>query len=183
MPDSVIIGAIVLPGRIMLPLALAAMLAGCGFSPMYESAANGGDSAAEVGLAQISIPNFPERSGQLLHQALQARFERGGTGLARRYDLAVNYVLAGSAIAIQPDSSVSRVRLIGSAAWTLRGQDPQRSTLASGVARTLDGYNILDEQIFSADMENDHVQRRMAEAIADQITLQLAAYFDKHAGP
>jgi LPS-assembly lipoprotein len=165
------------------PLALAAVLPGCGFRPMYASAAGGSAGPAEVGLAEIAIGPMYERAGQLLRQALQERFERGGAGLAQRYDLVVGYGLSGDAIAIQPDSSVTRVRLAGSATWTLTAQDPQRTTLATGSARTMDGYNILDEQIFSADMENEMVQQRIAEAIADQITLQLAAYFNKHAGP
>jgi LPS-assembly lipoprotein len=169
--------------RMLFQVLLAGLLPGCGFRPMYASAGGGSLGPAEAGLAEISIGPLPERSGQLLRQALQDRFERGGGGLARRYDLAVSFGLSGDPIAIQPDSSVTRVRLIGSSTWTLTGQDPQRTTLAHGTARALDGYNVLDEQIFSADLENETVQRRMAEAIADQITLQLAAYFNKHAGP
>jgi LPS-assembly lipoprotein len=37
--------------------------------------------------------------------------------------------------------------------------------------------NIFNEQFFAADLENETVQRRLAEQIADQITIQLAAYF------
>jgi len=176
-------GAAGLTRRMFFPLALAAVLPGCGFRPMYASAAGGSAGPAEVGLAEIAIGPMYERAGQLLRQALQERFECGGAGLARRYDLVVAYGLGSEAIGIQPDSSVTRVRLMGSATWTLSAQDPQRSTLATGTARALDGYNIIDEQIFAADLENGVVQQRIAEAIADQITLQLAAYFNKHAGP
>ena len=49
--------------------------------------------------------------------------------------------------------------------------------LARGSARAIDGLNILDQQFFAADLENEAVQRRLAEQIADQIVLQLAAYF------
>ena len=41
--------------------------------------------------------------------------------------------------------------------------------------------NNLDSQIFAADLENEAIQKRLAEALADQITLQLAAYFRKRA--
>ena len=34
----------------------------------------------------------------------------------------------------------------------------------------MDGFNIIDEQYFAADLENEAVQRRLAEALADQIT-------------
>jgi len=166
-------------GRLLLPLVLAA----CGFHPMYATAPNGQMGPAEAGLAQIAIGLIPERSGQELRQALQERFERGGTGQARRYDLTVGFGLGAEGIGIQPDSSVSRIRMVGSATWTLTADDPQRSTLAHGTARTVDGYNVFDWQTFAQDLETDAVEKRITEAIADQITIQLAAYFNKHAGP
>jgi LPS-assembly lipoprotein len=168
--------------RLLVLSMLAAMLPGCGFHPIYASAGTGTFGPAEAGLAQIAIGPIPERSGQVLRQALQERFERAGTGQARRYDLTVGLGLSADAIAIEPDSSVTRIRLYGAATWTLTAQDPQRTTLAHGTARALDGYNIIDEQIFAADMENDVVQKRIAEAIADQIAVQLAIYFNQHAG-
>ena len=45
----------------------------------------------------------------------------------------------------------------------------------------MDALNIFDTQYFAADLENEAVQRRLAEALADQITMQLAAYFRKRA--
>ena len=73
--------------------------------------------------------------------------------------------------------------MIGSASWTLTGSDPQAGTVASGIANVIDGYNIFDQQYFAADLANEAAQRRVAEAVADRITLQLAVYFKKnHAG-
>jgi LPS-assembly lipoprotein len=171
--------AILLRTALLLALGLAA--SGCGFQPLYASGPNGGTGPAEAGLAQVSVGLIPERSGQLLREALQARFDRG-SGSAARYDLAVSYGVSGEGIAIQPDSSVSRIRLTGSATWYLTAQDPQRRTLASGTARLTDAYNVIDNQLFAADLDNEAIQRRIAQAIADQITLQLASYFDKQAG-
>ena len=37
--------------------------------------------------------------------------------------------------------------------------------------------NIFDTQYFALDLENEAVSRQLAEALADQITLQLATYF------
>lgn len=166
--------------RLWLLLCLGA--AGCGFHPVDQAAANGGSGAAQAGLAQISVGLIPERFGQLLREALQARFTRNGAGVAARYDLAVNYGLSGEPIAVEQDSSISRVRLVSSATWTLTAQEPQRRTLASGTARAMDAYNIISNQLFTADLENEALQRRMTEALADQITLQLALWFDKQAG-
>src|SRR5579863_9564525 len=105
--------------RMLFLIALAAVLPGCGFHPMYASASNGAAGPAETGLAQISINPMYERAGQVLRLALQERFERGGAGLAPRYDLVVAYGLSGEPIAIEPDSSVTRLRFVGSATWTL----------------------------------------------------------------
>ena len=41
--------------------------------------------------------------------------------------------------------------------------------------------NNLDTQIFASDLENEAVQKRLADALADQITLQLASFFRKRA--
>ncbi len=162
------------------PLLLAAALPGCGFSPIYAS---GGRTTgpAEEGLAAITVGLIPERSGQVLRQALQARFEHAGSGVPRAYDLTVAFGISSEAIAIEQDSSVTRIRLVASATWTLTAQDTQRRTLANGTARTFDGFNIINQQFFASDLQSEAVQRRMAEAVADQITLQLASYFKKHA--
>ncbi len=69
----------------------------------------------------------------------------------------------------------------GTATYTLIAQDPSRSTLTSGTARSTQGYNIFDQQYFAADMENDVVIKQIAEAVADQIALQLAVFFRKRA--
>ena len=64
----------------LAPLALLAVLSGCGLHPMYAAAGNGTPGPAQVGLAQIAVAPLYERAGQLLRQALQERFERGAAG-------------------------------------------------------------------------------------------------------
>lgn len=162
--------------RRLLLLAAGAALGGCGFRPLY-----GGGSEADAGvqarLAEVNVQLIPERSGQLLRQALQSRLERGQTPVARRYDLSVQYALSAESIGIQQDTSGSRVRLIGVASWALLAQDPQRTTLASGSAREVDAVNVINQQFFAAELTSAAVQRRMVEAVADQITTQLAIHF------
>jgi hypothetical protein len=51
--------------------------------------------------------------------------------------------------------------------------------LTTGSAREVDGYNIFNNQYFASDLESDAVQRRIVEALADQIALQLAVYFNQ----
>jgi LPS-assembly lipoprotein len=156
-------------------------LAGCGFHPIYAPGAGGTIGAAQQDLAAVAVAIIPNRNGQELRQALQSRLERQGLAVARRYDLAVAFGLGGEGIGIEQDSSVTRIRLVGSASWVLTAQDPQRSVLTQGTAKQLDGYNIINDQFFAADQASDFATKRIAEALADQITLQLALFFNRRA--
>lgn len=156
-------------------LALAMPVAGCGFRPVYGRV---GDSAGAVGdLAAIHVALIPERPGQLLRLALQERLERGGTGVGYRYELRVALNIDDQGIAIQRDNSVTRDRLIAAADFTLFANDPLRPTLLTGSARKVDGFDQINQEFFAADLERDAIVRRLTEGLADQISLQLAAYF------
>ena len=157
------------------------LLAGCGFHPLYGSngSASGGSSHD---LAMIDVATIPNRSGQLLRQSLQQRlYGSGDDAPAKQYQLSVSLAVTGEAIGEQADSSVTRLRQFGSANWTLKKLDPTQTFVASGLARSLDGVNIIDNQFFAADIEGETVARRMADTLAEQITIQLAAYFSRQA--
>ncbi len=167
--------------RELLTLATGATLSGCGFQPVYMPTESGKAGVAQRELAAIHVALIPDRPGQLLRQALQDRLEMGTSGVARRYDLSVAFAISAEGLAIQPDNTASRLRETGSARWTLVAQDPARTKLSNGYAKAIDGLNIFDTQYFAADLENEALQRRLAEALADQITIQLAAFFRKRA--
>jgi LPS-assembly lipoprotein len=167
--------------RAVLLLLGAPLLAACGFHPVYAPTTGDARGSAVTGLAEINIGLIPERAGQELRLALQERFERAGVAAARRYDLTVTFAVGAEAIGIQSDTSSTYIRIIGNSTYRLTAQDPTRSTLTSGVARSVEGYNIFDQQFFAADQETDVLIKRIAEAIADQITLQLAVFFNKRA--
>jgi LPS-assembly lipoprotein len=160
-----------------LPTLLA--LSGCGFHPLYAPSATG-TSVARSGLGQISVALIPERTGQLLRQALQARFDHGDAPIAKKYDLVVGFGIGQEALGIERDNGVTRVRFVGKATWSLLSRDARRATVTSGSARAVDGLNTFDQQYFAQDLESEAVQRRVADAVADQISTQLAYYFDKH---
>ena len=158
----------------------AGLLSACGFTPLYAPSGGGAGPASE-GLAEITVDLIPERPGQLLRQALQARFYGSGSSRPRLMELKASFALSSDSIAIQPDNSSTRARVTGTCAWTLLASDPKLGTLTSGTTRVVDGYNVFDQQFFAADQSNDTVQRRIAEATADRITQQLAIYFRKRA--
>jgi len=162
-------------------VAAAGALAGCGFQPLYARDPSGRPGVASRELASISVDVIPDRPGQLLRQALQQRLEGSGSGRERRYALAVDYGISGEGIAIRQDEVATRIRFIARAGWTLRAADSAQTVMARDTARAVDDLNVFNEQYFAADLENETVQRRLAETVADQIVLQLASYFRRRA--
>ena len=162
--------------------AAGSVAAGCGFQPVYMPTAAGRAGVAARELAAVDVGLIPERPGQLLRQALQERLASDG-GQPHLYDLKVTFWIAGEAVGIQPDTSASRIRLLGTANWTLTARDSGKTQLTTGSARSLDGFNLFDSQFFASDMENIQVQKRIAEAVADQVAMQLALWFRKRAIP
>ncbi len=157
-------------------LGCAALLAGCGFRPLYGRR-NGQPSPAQRELAAIDVALLPDRAGQLLRQALQQRFDGPGYALAKQYTLSVSFGIVGDATNIQQDSTPTRLRQIGTATWTLKRLDTANTLVTNGSARSLDGVNIIDQQYFAADLAGEAATRRIAENVADQMTLQIASYF------
>lgn len=151
------------------------LLGGCGFRPLYmpQSGAKAGVSAE---LAAVYVTLQPERTGQLMRQALQQRLEGASSGVAKKYELTAGFSLSSEGIGIQRDSSTTFIRVNGSANWALRGLGLDKTVLASGNARITDGMNILNQQYFALDLESNAVYRRMAEALADQVVTQVAVY-------
>ena len=167
--------------RGFLALGSASVLAGCGFQPVYMPTASGQAGPAARELAAINVNLLPDRPGQLMRQALQDRFEGTGEVVPRRYDLAVGFWVSGAAIGMQHDNTITRIRLIGYANWTLTALDSTHTRITTGSAHAADALNSLDTQIFASDLETEVIQKRLAEALADQITLQLATFFRKRA--
>jgi len=151
-------------------------LAGCGFQPVYMPTASGKPGVAERELASIDVAIIPDRPGQLLRQALQDHFASDGGG-SHRYRLVTTFYIAGESVNVQTDNNASRIRLIGIANWQLLARDPAAAKLTFGTSRVIDGYNVFSGQYAAAIMENEAVQKRIAESVADQMTLQLATWF------
>lgn len=158
--------------------ALLLFLAGCGFSPVYAPRAG---RVPQAELAKVFVAVIPNRSGQLLRQALQVRLEGSSASSAKLYTLAVNYGISSEGIGINPDSSTSFVRFNAKANWSLLNPVPGTPPLVTGVALAQDSYSVIVNQYFYSDLSTTAVDRRFADAIANQIVLRLAAYFHDHA--
>jgi hypothetical protein len=163
--------------RAALLLGLGGALAGCGFHPVY--APSGVGPGPEAGLAAIEVKPIYERPGQVLRQALLGRF-RTESGTPRHFDLQVNFWITGEAQGVLNFTQPTRMRLVANANWVLLGHDVKQTRLATGTERLIDGFDIFDSQYFATDLDDEHVQRRLAEAMAERITLRLATWFHQH---
>lgn len=158
----------------LLVLLLLAPLVACGFAPVYAPVSGHG-AAADLG--QVFVAVIPDRTGQLLRQALQVRLEGPGAPAAKRYTLAIAYGISSEGIAIQPDNSTTFIRYKGTATWRLLGADPAQPALATGTANAQDGYSVIVNQYFYTDLHTSEIYQRMADNIADQIVVRLANWF------
>lgn len=165
--------------RSVLLTASAMALSGCGFQPVFGRLGDG--QSASNDLAEIEVGLLDGRYGQLVRQALQRRLEGASSAAVKRYDLSVNFSYAQEGVALQEsDSNATRARSTGTASWTLLARDAKRTSLASGFARASDGFNIFDQQNFYSDLSTERAVGRIADNLADQISVALAAYFRTH---
>ena len=148
---------------------------GCGFHAVYAAG-----NPSRGALSSVYVNLLPNRNGQLLRQALQARLQTTDDTAPMRYTLRITYVDHLQNVNIQQDNSITRQRDYGEATWTLSSVDEPSEKLAGGTVRSVDGYNVVDEQFFYQRMETESVEHRLADALADQIVLGIASYFNKH---
>ena len=161
----------------ILPLAL--LLTGCGFHPLYETSA---DSQATplAAMSEIDIGLIPNRSGQILREALEADLQRNGAPGFYRYHLNVQQSISAQTIGIQPDSSNSAVRYFETVSWSLVPEGNRMVPLTTGTAEATDHVNQVDNQFFALSLQSNQLQHYLARELSAQVSQELAIYFRKH---
>jgi LPS-assembly lipoprotein len=155
-------------------------LAGCNLHPLYAPQAFGGgdaDAAVQQHLREVQVGPVPDRDGQLLRFALQDLLQAGEEPVFTRYDLTLNYNISSIGLGVLNDNTTTYARIVGVADWRLTAQDVDHTLLANSVAQSTDSLDSFDNQPFAQDMEVETVHKRIADALAQQITLRLAHYF------
>jgi len=168
-------------GGVALGLGALGGLAGCAPHPLYAPDAFGNKAAGpsvQAQLRQVQVPLLSDRTGQLLREALEARLQAGEVPDATRYNLSVSFNIAQVGLGIQGDSTITYIRFIATAPWSLTAQDdPDHKVLISNTAQAADSLDTFDNQPFGQELETSVVNERLANAIADQIVVRLAHYF------
>ena len=154
------------------PILGAALLAGCGFSPMYAR-----DSSAVAVLASIAVEPIEERIGQILRNELIDRLTPRGEPPSPRYRLLVTISRSRAALAIQSDTSITRYNLRLSVTFRLldatTGDELYRDTTVA-----IGGYNAVQSDFATLVAEQDSTRRAARKAGEDIHTL-LRVYFSR----
>ena len=151
-------------------------LSGCGFEPLYAQR-DGDVSTPSDEMAAIRILPLEDRVGQQMHNFLRDRLNPRGQPTAPRYELRVTLTELRADLGIRKDETATRGNLTMSASFELLDVQ-SRATLVSGLSRSTNSFNILEDQFATLFSENDARERALRE-LSDDIRLRLGIYFSQ----
>ena len=157
--------------RIFAPLLLLSLTA-CGLQPMY---AGGGSGAVAQGLAGIAVPAIEGRSGWLVRNALNDRFQAGGgsaSGAAPRYRLDVRLDEKLEGLGVLGNDIVARERLTLRARYQLVDA-ATGSILLDATDGTDAGVDVVSSE-YAVIAAEQSAEERLAKDLADRITARVA---------
>ena len=153
-------------------LASPALLAGCGFSPVY-----GNRAATATALQQVLISPIPDREGQILRNALIDRLNPRGMPGNPRYRLDVTLSESLNRLAVARDDSLVRGQISIRAQYQLIELATNQVAL-SGQSRALNSYNVGDQQLAAVVIENTARSNALQE-VAQDIATRLSLFIDQ----
>ena len=157
-------------------LLAAALLAGCGFQPLYGTR----EGAAPVeALRAVQVDIIPNRSGQILRDELRTLFNPRGAEAPDLYALKVNLEARTSDVAISREDTPTRSELAVTADYALTSLDDRR-VLTRGRVRSVNGFNVAASDYANIVAESDALRSNLRE-VARQIQTRLAIFFERQA--
>ncbi|UWQ22130.1 LPS assembly lipoprotein LptE [Jannaschia sp. W003] len=144
-------------------LAAAALLAACGFTPVYGP---GGQALPFRGEVRAQAPDTEEEF------AFNGRIEqRLGRPASPRYDLAYVLVTEETGLAIDGSNNITRYSVEGTLGWTLAEEG---ATVLRGEERAFTAYSATGSTISTLESERD-ARRRLMVILADRVVARLLA--------
>lgn len=147
-------------------------LAGCGFEPLLGRAGDSADAIEE--LAATRIEPIPDRSGQVLRNALLDRLTPQGQAPGTRYVLRIRVSEPRQTILLRRDDVISRSSYSAQATFDLR--DAQGQRVFSGSSSFTTDYEIATSE-FATRTSLENARDRVMELVANDIRNQLALNF------
>ncbi|MFL1463665.1 LPS assembly lipoprotein LptE [Roseococcus sp. DSY-14] len=155
-------------------------LGGCGFRPVHAPGRGEGRAAAPASaalaaeLAAVRVAPMYERYGQLFRRSLQNQLEGRAPGTAARYLLTVAVQNEAEPLGYRQDGTITRIRMVSTARWTLTTDAIPPVPIEQGSARTLDSFNIPDLQFYAAEISREAMDRRLIEELSDRVVQGVA---------
>jgi LPS-assembly lipoprotein len=150
----------------------AAGLTACGFEPLLRRTGDSADGIEQ--LASIRIEPIPDRSGQVLRNALLDRLTPQGQAPVARYVLRIRLQEPRQTILLRRDDIISRSSYSAQASYELRDMQGQR--LLSGSSSFTTDYEIAASE-FATRSSLENARDRVMELVANDIRNQLALNF------
>lgn len=157
----------------------ALLLPGCRARPLYGKFDPEGplDSyRASDDLRAIAVSPIPDRSGQILHNALRNQLTPAGVPANPAYRLDATVTESVGASQLQIDATASRALLIVNANYNVVLAAVPQVGLVGGQVTSLSAYNIGESEYATRRAEVDARERALEEA-ARRIRQRLASWF------
>lgn len=166
--------------RRLLPLALMAILSGCGLKPLYSGGSN---SVAAQRLAGVQVAPIPGKGGWLVRNALTERLNATQAGQPH-YRLTVSLDDHIDGLGVRADNTVTRERRTLRARFQLYDNTAPADSapLVEEVVNSDLGLDVTSSEYATVAAE-DTALERLSEQIADRIIARIAIDADRRAAP
>lgn len=166
---------------LLLVLAAALMpLGGCGFRPLYGDHGAAGGSGVVSQLSDIEVIAPETTIGRSLkYDLLDSMGVNGNAPVSPLYRLTLRPSSYTQDVAVQTDATVTRANYVLVVPFALVSTATNK-TIFHSTARSRSSYNRVESEFANLSAAQD-AAKRVAEAVADDIKLQISVYFDRQA--
>ena len=164
--------------RQILALAvLGAVLAACGFQPLYKAQSGAKQAASVQRMATIDIPPIPDRSGQILRNELRDQLLPRGPAAQTLYRLDVSLQETQADLAILRDATSTYSRYTADIKWVLTDLATDAPVLR-GANRRITSFPIAESEFASLEAEKNARERALSQ-LAEDVRLRLGLFFER----
>ena len=170
-------------GAVLAAVALAVLLAGCRFEPLYGTRTDPAGTVRpgpSAELAAIAVDPPADRTQQLIRNELVFLFTGGGTPAQTRYGLRMLTDIEEDALAVEQDGDLPASVLVSLEATFILTEVSTGRTLLTGKSFRTANY-ALNNQRFASVRARREAIARAAEEVARDMATRIAAYFDARA--
>ena len=158
--------------RISAYVAALAVLAACGFQPIYGSR---GTPGTQIEMASIEVGIIKDRQGQQLRNFLLDRINPGGTPQSPNYTLTVVLTSGKELLAFRKTQISTRANLNFVAVFNLKGKNQYSGENFSGTSKITVSYNILSSH-FATLIAEENARARAVKELSADISNRIAAF-------